>query len=171
MERADVWTRLGAALVDLPIWWVMNIAMNLTEAKLGVAPPVIMATVIALMVTYSLADIAWAGTPGKRLRKLRIRSEDGTPAPRSRLAIRWALKHALPLTGLVAVLLVTTTRLRDDPEMLMTTMPLAGIAMLAFAVCFFVALGQEKQTLYDVLSRTAVYRVTPGASAQGGAPL
>jgi uncharacterized RDD family membrane protein YckC len=99
----------------------------------------------------SLGWIVWEGLTGaalgKRLLKIRIKSEDGSPGKVGTLIARAAIKYVATLLGLVATL--TGLAFIDKVG------NLGGL--LIFIGCFFV-LGQKRQAFHDMIAKTAVYR-------------
>ena len=97
----------------------------------------------------------WGATPGKRLLRLRVGTESGERAPVRTYALRWALKNAPTLAGLLAVIVsLDLPRVGDWFNLLSR---LSGGVVLAGC---FMAYGRDRQALHDRLAGTAVYRAT-----------
>jgi uncharacterized RDD family membrane protein YckC len=88
---------------------------------------------------------------GKRLLKIRIRSENGGPAEPQQLYLRSAFKYSARLISLVALI--------PGLGLLGFFSPLAGFVV--FVGCFFV-LAEARQALHDMAAKTAVYPVGQG---------
>ncbi len=97
-----------------------------------------------------LVWIPWEGITGaalgKRLLKIRIKSEDGTPGSLDKLIARAAIRNIAILCGFAAWLL--------GIERIAILGDLAAFAI--FIGCFFV-LGEKRQAFHDMLTKTAVY--------------
>ncbi len=105
----------------------------------------------------------WGASPGKRLLRLRIGTEAGERARLRTYALRWALKNAPTLLGLVGVIVsLHLPRLGNGFTLLSY---LSGVVILAGC---FIAYRSDRQALHDILAGTAVYRAPqplPPASA------
>jgi uncharacterized RDD family membrane protein YckC len=102
---------------------------------------------------YWSTEIFMAASPGKKLLGLVIANEDGTSAPPDRLAMRWAIKHAPNILGLVIAIFPLGIRgILGWFNML--------VALAVFVGCFL-TLGQARQALHDILAHTAVFKLAP----------
>ena len=135
-RRAGFWIRLLAALIDGVVFLVLQVASNLAlnsvwqrtlDADRAYAAAALV--VSAGWSLYTLLEIFTAGTLGKLALGLRIRQQDGRPADRWRLFLRWESKQlpilaaaGFALTGFIAFQLLSA---------FMYTIVLAG--------CFFAA--------------------------------
>ncbi len=97
-------------------------------------------------VLYELIEAFSAASPGKRILKIKIGNADGTAAGLNKLLGRYAIKNIALLFSVLA----TFMKFGDSSWV-------AGLLGLAvFVGCFF-ALGSAKQTLHDLIVKTAVY--------------
>ena len=103
MNRAGLFIRLAAQLIDVAILMVpiFGVAFFVEEIMGVAASPVEearqdrIATLLAMpfVLGYTAFEVFTAATPGKMFLRLRIADRDGTPAPRSRLVLRWTTKY------------------------------------------------------------------------------
>jgi uncharacterized RDD family membrane protein YckC len=152
-QRVGFGPRLGAALLDavimIPIIFLAVPAFVVMEQQGRLTPAVAYVLIIGLSlvgIAYSAFEIFKAATPGKMILKLRIASEDGTPADTGKLTARWLYKQGGNLLGLLATI---------------TTIKAIGVIGnlwgLVIAIgCFFV-LGQARQAFHDKWAKTAVF--------------
>jgi len=98
-------------------------------------------------------EAIWGATPGKRLLRLRIGTEAGARAPLHTYALRWAVKNAPALIGLLA--LFVSMNLPRIGNWITLLSNLSGVVILAGC---FIAYGSDHQALHDILAGTAVYR-------------
>lgn len=96
---------------------------------------------------YMAVEILTGQTLGKMILKLKVGNQDGTEAPKSALAIRYALKVAPSLFAFLGLITLT--------GFLGTLGQILGLAFLVG--CFFV-LGEKRQAFHDLLSKTAVFK-------------
>lgn len=174
-------SRLGALLLD---WIVLICASAVVGFFLGllretVRRPIpffdLMPVVLVLFIT--LADVAFAASPGKSMLGQVIRGPDGAPAPLRRLVLRWAIKCGpLLLLGLNAVLRQFVFQpLFSFSTVYWTTSVVegfAGIWILALLVGLLATLHPSRCAFHDWLAGTAVFaheviRPLPGDNARG----
>jgi len=113
----------------------------------------IMDGIMAAMAAYSVAYLliflmeGLVGySPGKLMLGIRIGTADGKKAGIDKLMIRYAIKNANSILGVIAFM---------TGMLLLTTIGnIAGL--IWFIGCFFV-LGASKQGLHDMIAKTAVY--------------
>jgi uncharacterized RDD family membrane protein YckC len=107
---------------------------------------------VSLIVTvlYALMDILLAFTPGKIVLGLKIANEDGTIAPLSKLAYRKGLLLIIESVALIPLI---------APETLNISQILSTVLMLVFIISCLFALGDKKQTLHDMIAKTAVFKI------------
>jgi uncharacterized RDD family membrane protein YckC len=107
----------------------------------------------------------WAeGSLGKYLCGLRIRSITGNRAPIHRRIVRWSLKTTPLWIALVATLLeqfVTNPSLRWWRPFVGWMYTAASFAAGGLFVAFVPSYTKAKQSLYDMITRTAVYPAKP----------
>lgn len=98
----------------------------------------------------SVGWIVWEGVTGaalgKRILKIRIKSDDAAAGTPQKLLLRAAVKYSGSLLGLLAAL--------TGASALHQLSSLAGLAIVVG--CFFV-LGQNRQGFHDMIAKTAVY--------------
>lgn len=191
-SRAGFGVRVAAALIDaallLPVYFALVqgaewiVAAHLFGLRhVARLDPVFMSITIgnALVLAYSLFEIAYAATPGKMLLRLKIKSLDGAAATRGQLLARYALKHGARICGLVNVLL-SIRRLRPlyawaplpvfrtQPLQFVTLRTIGELLWLFAVVGFFFTLGKTRQALYDRFTGTAVFRTKVFLPAKRG---
>jgi uncharacterized RDD family membrane protein YckC len=160
-DRAGFGRRFPALLLDVILILILSLPFGKPVSRLLSALGVplssfdtsgdVLGTLLfnfwAVAVLYLLVEVLTEATPGKRALKLRIAREDGQPASAGRRLGRYA--------GKVCFLLVV-------PPFGMTEVVVVLYAFFALAaICFlgtFLMFGPRKQTLYDRLSKTAVFR-------------
>jgi len=173
-------SRLAAILLD---WIVLMCASAVIGFFLGllretVSRPIplfdVMPVVLVLFIT--LADVAFAASPGKSMMGQVIRRPDGTPAPLRRLLLRWAIKCGpLILLGLTAIIRILVFLLFSPPTVQWVTSvaeAAAGIWILALLVGLLAVLHPRRLAFHDWLAGTAVFaheviRPLPGDNARG----
>ncbi len=165
-ERVEFWPRLGALAVDLTAVlllaflfgpWV-GVRLGLASYH-GMGPGAggLMAGAaggsLVLGLLYFAGEAFTGVTPGKWALGLGVGTEDGHEAPRPVYALRWCLKHAGPLAGLLATLVSLAT-----PHVGGFLMLLANLVGLIAVGGFLSAAGPRRQGLHDRIAHTAVYR-------------
>ncbi len=103
--------------------------------------------VMFVSLPYSLIEGIFAQSPGKMLVKIIIRNQDNTPAPISKLLLRFLLKNLNNFVALFGIFLLSKT--------IDTFASLLGLVITIG--CFFV-LGQARLAFHDMLAKTAVYK-------------
>jgi len=168
-ERIGFGLRLGAAIIDGIVIFVAGLivgavvggvfgagagaAAGSAEGEAVVVGGILgaLAGVTLGVGLLSLIWIVWEGITGaalgKRILKIRIKLEDGTPGKPDKLIARAAIKYSATLCGLIAAV--------TGIAAIGTLGNLAGFAI--FVGCFFV-LGQKRQAFHDMIAKTAVYR-------------
>lgn len=96
---------------------------------------------------YGLIEAVTGQSPGKMAMGLIIRTHNGSPAPQSTLFYRYFLKNISLILSLAAGL-----------TGLVFLVPLGEFLGLIVFLGFFLALGESRQALHDVIAKTAVYR-------------
>jgi uncharacterized RDD family membrane protein YckC len=161
MTRANFGQRVAALLIDAagvaitaiifgkPLFNLADSLGLVTFASIDTSAEAIMIIILSLWSAawvYMLSDVA-AATPGKALMRLTIRREDGHRAGLGRRLGRYLLK----CSALLVVL----------PFGIVENIVASGLFLLlglAAIPGYLMILGSGRQTLYDRLSRTAVYR-------------
>lgn len=161
--RVGFGRRLGAALLDLFIYYVVFLAVFLflgvydqIEPLLdnALANPNVMQEIVSIVLPLTLIisfiyysmEIFIAATPGKLILGIQIASDDRKPASVGQLFTRFIVKRSsdvMNLLYLVTALMVFST--------------LSSIVGLIILVGFFFVLAQRKQAFHDMLAKTAVY--------------
>lgn len=151
LERKGLGIRFGAALID---GIILAIVVNVLVLALGTIG-YILAGLASL--AYPGIEILKAASPGKMALKLKVVSEDGTPATRDQLVQRALLRWLGTFVGGLMLLVATVVPI------------LAGLGNFAVAVIMIVLLVLSWKTLqatrqgfWDVRARTAV--VGPAAA-------
>ena len=103
MNRAGFFIRLAAQLIDAPVLLVIffGVAWLVVEtmgepgsaAEEAWQDRVMLLAAIPFVLAYTGFEVFAGATPGKMLLRLRIVNLDGTPAPTSRLVLRWSTKY------------------------------------------------------------------------------
>lgn len=172
-ERIGFGLRLGAALIDFAISIVAGLIVGALlggvvggaagaagaaaggeeAAATAAAGGIIGALVGAVLgiyivgVLYGLIEGLTGASPGKRILKIKIGNQDGTPAVIQTLLLRYALKNGNLLLSFVAGI--------TGLGFLGSLGNLWGLVI--FIGCFFV-LGEARLAIHDRIAKTAVYR-------------
>jgi uncharacterized RDD family membrane protein YckC len=179
-KRIGFGPRLGAWLIDLvAVCILVGIVAVLFGGMLGVAAGaqlegnkaenevaggiigafagILLAAPVVGALYFAIEGFTGA-TPGKMLLGLRIGTDSMTPAPLSKLLLRYALKHPHFVLGTLGVFTFS----------FLSTLGvyLGPIAFLGS----FLALGEKKQALHDLIAGTAVYPRSALESVSSGAP-
>src|SRR5205814_9096547 len=115
MERVGFQQRTGALLIDLGLLMKIGSVLIMVDVLVNELDNYDNFGLISgaggalLILVYSLLEIFWARTPGKRIMGLVIARDDGTPATRRILAKRWAVKQSPVFFGTLATLLLMCT--------------------------------------------------------------
>ena len=181
-QKAGFALRVAATLLDLALFIPLYFAAVFALTKLlgepgarmwDVNPVRLSATVgNALWLTYSSFEWLAGRTPGKMLLRMRITADDGSPATRGQLFLRWTTKHSPRLFGLLDAITITWA-----VRMLMAKAGLAAFyhepmnfkfaraagELLAYAVLFgfLLTLRHDRRSLHDLLTGTAVHQRRP----------
>jgi uncharacterized RDD family membrane protein YckC len=167
-ERIGLGSRLGAAIIDAVCVYSLGVilggilggafgagagALATEGAAEGAAGGGILGAILGAafgILVLGLVWIVWEGITGaalgKRLLKIRIKSEDGSPGNLDKLIARAAIKNIAVLCGFAAAML--------GIGLIANLGNLAAFAI--FVGCFFV-LGDKRQAFHDMLTKTAVY--------------
>jgi uncharacterized RDD family membrane protein YckC len=173
-SRVGFWPRLGAYFIDTVL--VCAIGALLASTIAGLFPEAAAAAIaeatkelkdergrafvegtarfgvaLGLVSTIYFLTEAFAGwTVGKLILGLRIgRADSVKRATAGQLAGRYAIKHLSGLLGAVALL-----------SGIMVFSKVSNWVGVAIVLGCFLALGRARQTIYDLVVRTAVYRKT-----------
>jgi len=161
MKRANIGRRVAALAIDVagvavaaiifqnPILKLVDALGMIKFLSIDTTAEALMMIILALWgagLLYMLTDVVASATPGKMLMRLKIRREDGRKAGPGNLLTRYILKCSFFLIVLPFGIVENT--------ILNILFLLIGVA--AFAG-YFLILGDERQTLHDRLSHTAVY--------------
>jgi uncharacterized RDD family membrane protein YckC len=184
--------RIAATLLDLalfvPIYFAAVFALTKLLGKPGdrmwdLNPVRLSATAGNLLwLAYSSLEWLAARTPGKLLLRLKITAEDGSPAPRGQLVLRWAAKQSPRMLGLLDAITVTWA-LRmliakgglaffyHEPMNFKLARDLGELLMLILLAGFLLTLRPRRQALHDLLTNTAVYHRRPALPTRGFEPV
>lgn len=172
VSRVGFGTRLGALLLDAVI--ISGISFVLapilggflgaaagaaaadasSDAAVAAAAGGILGTLVALMVVLPLIYVVYyliegltGITLGKLILGIKVANQDGTAAPTGTLITRWAVKSSGNiLTALGAILGVAILG------------TIGGIVGLVIFIGCFMVLGAKKQSLHDMVAKTAVFK-------------
>ncbi len=100
-----------------------------------------------IAIFYLLIEVFTGATPGKLILKLKVAGEEGLPASWGRRLGRYA--------GKVSLLLIIPPFGMTESDVVIYTFLALGIVSCLGAVLIF---GPGKQTLYDRLTKTAVFK-------------
>lgn len=161
-SRVGFWWRVLAALIDAAFLFtgafiiaiVALIAMELLGyGELPDRAAEAGGTILALL--YTLTEIIFAGTPGKRVLRMRIMHQDSTPADKWQLTLRWSTKYSPYIFGVLF-----------DLTQYGGFKVVGGLCgLIVFIGCFFAA-NDDKLAWHDQWAKTAVYPVAK-KQAQG----
>jgi uncharacterized RDD family membrane protein YckC len=104
------------------------------------------ALITGLNLVYFLLEILIGASVGKMLLGIQIMSREKAPAPTLNLIIRYSLKFSNSILSLLFFI-----------TMLFPLTFLNNLISLVMFIGLFFIFGQKKQTLYDMISKTAVY--------------
>ena len=166
-HRAGFWIRTLAALLDLfamtPVYFIATTVMLAVWERVGGrvrAEAIASAILLCGWLAYTSFEIWTAGTPGKLILRLRVKSADGTPADFWRKVLRWSTKQLPMISNLLFVLTAF------GPFYL-----LSGFSSLVVLVGCLFAANDDHLTWHDQWSGTAVYRTAKPPSVDTPAPL
>jgi uncharacterized RDD family membrane protein YckC len=184
--------RIAATFLDLALFIPIYFAAVFAITKLLGKPgdrmwdlnPVRLSATAGNLLWLAYSSLEWlAGrTPGKMLLRMTILSEDGSPAPRGRLFLRWAAKHSPRIFGLLDAVTVTWA-LRmliakaglaifyHEPMNFKLARDVGELLMLIILGGFLLTLRPARTALHDVLSGTAVYHRRPALAKRGFEPV
>jgi uncharacterized RDD family membrane protein YckC len=156
MERIGFGARFGAALIDIvviliamavlgPLFGVGATAFAMAGSEAGFSLGILI--IMLIPVAYSSTEVFLAGTPGKKILKLAIRNEDGTPAEQNTLIKRWVIKNSGSFLNLIGA--ITTVTLFSS---------LGSLAGFVIFIGSFLVFMEAKMALHDKLAKTAVYK-------------
>lgn len=159
--RQGIGRRFIAAFIDAVILVVAGVVIGVVLHRL----PYVMGVVSAAVgVAYMSLEIFRGQTVGKMVLKLKILSDEGTPATQAELLERFAVKNAASLVVLIGA--ITGLHFLSL---------LAGLIGLAVAAGALMMLRPDRLAFHDTLAGTAVYGpaeiefVLPDAAALTGA--
>jgi uncharacterized RDD family membrane protein YckC len=174
-QRAGFFLRAAATLLDLALFVLLYFTVTYSLTRLpgrtvDVDPVRLSATLgNVLWLMYSSLEWLTGRTPGKLILRMKITADDGSPAARWQLLLRWAAKQSPRLFGLLDAIMITwlvqtliahngLSVFYHDP----TDFKLARIIgeLLAYVVVlgFLLTLRPDRKSLHDHLTGTAVYR-------------
>jgi uncharacterized RDD family membrane protein YckC len=160
LERKGLGIRFGAAVIDAVLCAIVgNVAIAVAGGIVG--------TIVSMLVmlAYPLIEIARAQSPGKMILKLKVTSEDGSPATREQLiqrgVIRWSGNILTAVLGLLAFVVPALAFLGSLGQLAL------GIALLVLS---WQTINTTRQGYWDVRAKTAVMGPV-GAVAVPGFPV
>lgn len=174
--RVGFGKRLGAYAIDflitLGITFVLKAALGIdaVEAEIeanmqegimslseGISAMVSASTIpYAASVLYFLLELFTGASLGKHILKIVIAHPERTAGDFNIFALRWAIKYSPSLAFLLSALT--------------GNLIIAGIGLLLtiiFIIGCFVALGEKKQALHDIIAKTAIYNKGDVIAANG----
>ena len=177
MERKGFGIRFVAYLIDLVIMIFViggfvsliiagsfTVSMgtpNTTAGQAATAGAMRTATILGTLLAlgYASLEIFMAQSVGKMLLKLKIADQSGAPAPMNQLITRYAIKYSASLIGLIVA--ITGIAVLGWLQ--------TAVGLVIFVGCFL-AFGQARQALHDMLAKTAVFGAAT-ATAAGFSPI
>ncbi len=163
LTRIGFGRRLGAALLDIVIFYILFLIIILTSGIYSeinelipdlltdptvfrkIAELITPIAVILSLIYYSF-EVFIAATPGKMMLNIQIASDDKTKASISKLFTRFFIKHIEIFLNLI----VMATAF----EVLNTV---SSILQIIIIIGFFFVLSEKKQSFHDMIAKTAVY--------------
>lgn len=166
--RASTLLRCIAAGADLLclgiIARIMEVVSEVIQPSVRFPAPIeTLAQVLAILL-FSTCEFWREGSPGKYLCGLRIRSITGERAPIHRRIVRWSLKTIPLWIALIAALLEQNVTGRGGGRLspyVRWSYTAASFAAAGLFVAFAPSYMRAKQSLYDMIARTAVYPAKP----------
>jgi uncharacterized RDD family membrane protein YckC len=155
LERKGLGIRLGAAIIDGLIVGVINMVLATVAGVVGI---VIGALV---MIAYPAIEVLKARSPGKMALKLKVVSEDGSPATRDQLVQRAIIRWI----GTIAGGALTLVALAVPSLAYLGNLGLFGISIALLALSWK-TLQTTRQGYWDVRAKTAV--VGPAVAVPAG---
>jgi uncharacterized RDD family membrane protein YckC len=99
---------------------------------------------------YTSVEILTGASPAKWMLGLRVAKQDGQPGTSREYVLRGLVKSGPSVLGVFAVMSSSLSFLSD----------IGGLWNLAIFFGCFVALGEKKQALHDIICKTAVFKRT-----------
>lgn len=163
--RIGLLPRLGAFFIDLILVSIIFNLLGITDqitAQMGLpgseqlslvetmkalfANTGLAVSIFSFYLFYWMLEAIVAATPGKMLLGLQIAEQNGTEAPSGQLWRRYLIKHSHHFAMIAALLL------KEDLFL--------ELSNILFMILFgsYLALAGRRQTIYDVLAKTAVFK-------------
>ena len=123
-------------------------------------------TIYALLIpclvclAYWLIEVIWLASPGKRIFRIYVCNQDGTAPSNGQMLFRTAVKNLALLVLLIAIIAARSSAATAE-----TILGLGALGNIVFFLGLFAIFGFRKQTLYDILARTAVFPQYPYSQA------
>jgi uncharacterized RDD family membrane protein YckC len=191
-HKAGLGLRVAATLLDLALFLPLYFAAVFALTKLWGDPgdrmwdlnPVRLSATVGNVMWLAYSSLEWlAGrTPGKMLLRMKITADDGSPAARAQLFLRWAAKQSPRIFGVLDAITVTWA-----VRMLIAKSGLAVFyhepmnfklardvgELLAYIILFgfLLTLRANRRSLHDLLTGTAVYQSRPALAKRGFEPV
>jgi uncharacterized RDD family membrane protein YckC len=150
MKRVGFWLRVLASLIDsvfVLLLLMFSLAAHLLIIGNARSSRLFDGFFWTAILIYTATEVFLAGTPGKRILRIKIGRNDCTSADKWRLGLRWSTKQ-LPL---ILLLLFIAT------NWLFFTILRGLTAAVVFFGCFYAA-NDDKLSWHDQWAGTAVYR-------------
>jgi uncharacterized RDD family membrane protein YckC len=116
---------------------------------------------LSIVLLYWMSEIVFRRSLGKAAFGLYICDEEGGVPSLAQLVLRWGLKMSGNLVALAAVITAVYS-----PGTAMSLITASGLVNFGVALSLLPIFGQGKQTLYDQISRTAVFNAPYAVEAE-----
>ena len=149
---ASTWKRAVAFAIDFIVFTLTSIlVLSLIAAFARVDPnaKLMWPSLVACVIAFTLSEIVWGSTPGKRAFGLRTLGEDNARPPRLAATARAAIK----LSPLALFTVASVDPLLWDYGVFLLVVPSLLLGLPAF--------GRARRALHDRVTRTRVVRVLP----------
>ena len=164
VNRIGFGLRLGAALIDIAITWLLIViavfATGLNEYFSGSFMEMLtnrslmeefqsrlLPILILVGFLYYSMEVFLAATPGKLILGLQIANDNGKKASMAKLFIRFSLKNISNYTNLLFFI--------TSAMVFSTIGQILGIIVL---IGFFFVLAKKRQAFHDMIAKTAVFK-------------
>lgn len=176
MDKAEFRTRFKAAVMDLGLIVAVCVLFDLAYRFFLKPPGTVtfpapgdLAAFLAALAVYALFEGLAGQSPGKMATHIVVRTSDGRPAEIFTLLLRSFLKNSMFLVPLIIMGAVIFMHAPTPAFIARYTGTLVGMIMVQLVIFIALALGvaifngcflvltQNRQTLHDKLTDTAVY--------------
>lgn len=132
----------------LDVYSALGVPAEVSDFATKFIPAMMLAGTIAA-IAYSLIEGLTGASPGKRIMRIRICNADASAASLPTLLFRWSLKNISSVCSFLAL-----------APFLAFVGTIGSFLGLIIFFGYFAMLGVNRQALYDIIAKTAVYRVS-----------